>query len=144
MQDPNYPGAVSVAGAGKANELPDHFSDTPGTGFYLTFIAYGIHARFPSFAITCKAGSSQLSFRSYPRLDHTPSMVQTRSRPTCLDRRSVQWGAGARQLHEPSTEMRARLPREGGLFLGRDRIEQRAQAHGRIARNADHPEHDSR
>jgi pimeloyl-ACP methyl ester carboxylesterase len=164
MHDASYLGAVSVSGAGKLEELPDHFGNTPGVGFYLAFIPYGIHARFPEFAVkdmltpaamsryaaatdkgcwyngfalfsdlksgdilkkdwnknpwaqrffkenalgtvavtgplfviageadqsvpiegvrdtvakTCRAGSSQLSFRSYPGLDHTPSMVNS-------------------------------------------------------------------
>ena len=164
MQDPDYLGAVSIAGASRLDELLTHLGDTPGVGFYLAFMAYGIHARFPSFAVTdmltpaamqhypaastegcwyhgyalyagqtsrallkpnwtenpwlrrflrendlgtvavkgpllviageadvtvpleevrqtvaraCKVGSRQLSFRSYPGLDHDPSMAKT-------------------------------------------------------------------
>ena len=47
--DPNYLGAVSVAGAAHLQELFAHLSRTPGVGFYLAFMAYGIHARFPDF-----------------------------------------------------------------------------------------------
>ena len=52
LSDPDYLGAVSVAGASHPEELLLHLGDTPGVGFYLAFMAYGIHARFPSFAVT--------------------------------------------------------------------------------------------
>lgn len=52
LQDPDYLGAVSVAGAARLDELLTHLGGTPGVGFYLAFMAYGIHARFPSFAVT--------------------------------------------------------------------------------------------
>lgn len=52
LNDPGYLGAVSVAGASRQEELLTHLGDTPGVGFYLAFMAYGIHARFPSFAVT--------------------------------------------------------------------------------------------
>jgi pimeloyl-ACP methyl ester carboxylesterase len=52
LKDPDYLGAVSVAGAAHPEELLTHLGDTPGVGFYLAFMAYGIHARFPSFAVT--------------------------------------------------------------------------------------------
>lgn len=48
-RDPGYLGAVSVAGAARLQELLAHLSQTPGVGFYLAFMAYGIHARFPEF-----------------------------------------------------------------------------------------------
>jgi pimeloyl-ACP methyl ester carboxylesterase len=51
LRDPDYLGAVSVAGAAHPEELLTHLGDTPGVGFYLAFMAYGIHARFPSFAV---------------------------------------------------------------------------------------------
>ena len=47
--DPDYLGAVSVAGAAQLEKLFIHLSQTPGVGFYLAFMAYGIHARFPEF-----------------------------------------------------------------------------------------------
>ncbi len=52
LRDRDYLGAVSVAGAARPEELLTHLGDTPGVGFYLAFMAYGIHARFPSFAVT--------------------------------------------------------------------------------------------
>ncbi len=52
LHDPDYLGAISVAGAARPEELLTHLGDTPGVGFYLAFMAYGIHARFPSFAVT--------------------------------------------------------------------------------------------
>jgi alpha-beta hydrolase superfamily lysophospholipase len=52
LRDPDYLGAVSVAGAADPEQLLTHLGDTPGVGFYLAFMAYGIHARFPAFAIT--------------------------------------------------------------------------------------------
>jgi pimeloyl-ACP methyl ester carboxylesterase len=48
-RDPDYLGAVSVAGALRLKDLFTHLRDTPGVGFYLAFVAYGIHARFPEF-----------------------------------------------------------------------------------------------
>jgi pimeloyl-ACP methyl ester carboxylesterase len=48
-RDPDYLGAVSVAGALRLRDLFAHLRDTPGVGFYLAFLAYGIHARFPEF-----------------------------------------------------------------------------------------------
>ncbi|HEY1875735.1 MAG TPA: alpha/beta fold hydrolase [Steroidobacteraceae bacterium] len=48
-RDPDYLGAVSVAGALRLHELFAHLRATPGVGFYLAFMAYGIHARFPEF-----------------------------------------------------------------------------------------------
>ena len=50
--DPGYLGAVSVAGALQLHHLFTHLADTPGVGFYLAFMAYGIHARFPEFKPT--------------------------------------------------------------------------------------------
>jgi alpha-beta hydrolase superfamily lysophospholipase len=52
LADPGYLGAVSIAGAARPEELLAHLGDAPGVGFYLAFMAYGIHARFPSFAVT--------------------------------------------------------------------------------------------
>ena len=40
---------MSVAGAARLQELFAHLGETPGVGFYLAFMAYGIHARFPEF-----------------------------------------------------------------------------------------------
>jgi pimeloyl-ACP methyl ester carboxylesterase len=48
-RDPDYLGAVSVAGALRLHDLLAHLRATPGVGFYLVFMAYGIHARFPEF-----------------------------------------------------------------------------------------------
>jgi len=52
VRDPDYLGAVSISGAVRLEDLLSHLGDTPGVGFYLAFMAYGIHARFPSFAVT--------------------------------------------------------------------------------------------
>ena len=49
LHDPDYLGAVSVAGALRLHDLLIHLGNTPGVGFYLAFMAYGIHARFPEF-----------------------------------------------------------------------------------------------
>ena len=49
LHDPDYLGAVSVAGALGLHDLFIHLEHTPGVGFYLAFMAYGIHARFPEF-----------------------------------------------------------------------------------------------
>ncbi len=48
-RDPGYLGAISVAGALRPHDLFRHLDATPGVGFYLAFLAYGIHARFPQF-----------------------------------------------------------------------------------------------
>src|SRR5579872_6149583 len=45
--DPGYLGAVSVSGALQLHPLFTHMAETPGVGFYLAFMAYAIHARFP-------------------------------------------------------------------------------------------------
>jgi len=50
--DPGYLGAVSVAGAVQLEDLLTHLGETPGVGFYLAFMAYGIHASYPAFAVT--------------------------------------------------------------------------------------------
>jgi len=50
IQDPNYLGAVSVAGAARESDFFAHLDTTPGVGFYLAFMAYGLHARYPEFA----------------------------------------------------------------------------------------------
>jgi len=52
LKDADYLGAISVAGAARQEELLTHLGDTPGVGFYLAFMAYGIHARYPAFAVT--------------------------------------------------------------------------------------------
>jgi pimeloyl-ACP methyl ester carboxylesterase len=50
--DPDYLGAVSIAGAQRLHDLFVHLGSTPGVGFYVAFMTYGIHARFPEFAPT--------------------------------------------------------------------------------------------
>ncbi len=47
--DPGYLGAISIAGALQLHPLFVHMAETDGVGFYLAFMAYGIHARFPEF-----------------------------------------------------------------------------------------------
>ena len=49
LKDPNYLGAVSVAGVAREADFFSHLSSTPGVGFYLAFMAAGIHARYPEF-----------------------------------------------------------------------------------------------
>lgn len=49
LKDPNYLGAVSVAGVVRETSFFEHLSTTRGVGFYLAFMAAGIHARFPNF-----------------------------------------------------------------------------------------------
>jgi pimeloyl-ACP methyl ester carboxylesterase len=49
LKDPTYLGAVAVAGAVREEGFFDHLSTTPGVGFYLAFMAAGIHARHPEF-----------------------------------------------------------------------------------------------
>jgi pimeloyl-ACP methyl ester carboxylesterase len=49
LKDPNYLGAVSVAGVARESDFFSHLSSTPGVGFYLAFMAAGIHARYPEF-----------------------------------------------------------------------------------------------
>jgi pimeloyl-ACP methyl ester carboxylesterase len=49
LKDPNYLGAVSVAGVAREVDFFSHLSNTPGVGFYLAFMAAGIHARYPEF-----------------------------------------------------------------------------------------------
>lgn len=49
IRDPEYLGAVSVAGVIRGTDFFSHLSDTPGVGFYLAYMAYGIHARYPRF-----------------------------------------------------------------------------------------------
>ncbi len=49
LKDPDYLGAISVAGVVREVEFFDHLSNTPGVGFYLAFMAAGIHARYPEF-----------------------------------------------------------------------------------------------
>ncbi len=49
LNDPRYLGAVSVAGVAREVDFFAHLSNTPGVGFYLAFMAAGIHARYPEF-----------------------------------------------------------------------------------------------
>jgi len=49
LKDPNYLGAVSVAGVARETDFFAHLNDTPGVGFYLAFMAAGMHARYPEF-----------------------------------------------------------------------------------------------
>ena len=49
LKDADYLGAVSVAGVAREVDFFSHLSDTPGVGFYLAFMAAGIHARYPEF-----------------------------------------------------------------------------------------------
>jgi len=49
MRDPDYLGAVSVSGSAFFRKLISHFNQSAGGSFYLTYIAYGIHARYPAF-----------------------------------------------------------------------------------------------
>jgi pimeloyl-ACP methyl ester carboxylesterase len=49
LKDPNYLGAVSVAGVARETDFFSHLSNTAGVGFYLAFMAAGIHARYPEF-----------------------------------------------------------------------------------------------
>ena len=49
LKDPDYLGAVSVAGVAREADFFSHLSNTPGVGFYLAFMAAGIHARYPEF-----------------------------------------------------------------------------------------------
>jgi pimeloyl-ACP methyl ester carboxylesterase len=49
LKDPHYLGAVSVAGVAREVDFFRHLGDTPGVGFYLAFMAAGIHARYPEF-----------------------------------------------------------------------------------------------
>jgi pimeloyl-ACP methyl ester carboxylesterase len=49
LKDPDYLGAVSVAGVVREMDFFSHLSNTPGVGFYLAFMAAGIHARYPEF-----------------------------------------------------------------------------------------------
>jgi pimeloyl-ACP methyl ester carboxylesterase len=49
LRDPDYLGAVSVAGVAREVDFFSHLSNTPGVGFYLAFMADGIHARYPEF-----------------------------------------------------------------------------------------------
>jgi pimeloyl-ACP methyl ester carboxylesterase len=50
LKDPDYLGAVSVAGVARETDFFSHLSNTPGVGFYLAFMAAGIHARYPEFS----------------------------------------------------------------------------------------------
>jgi pimeloyl-ACP methyl ester carboxylesterase len=49
LKDPDYLGAVSVAGVAREVDFFKHLGNTPGVGFYLAFMAAGIHARYPEF-----------------------------------------------------------------------------------------------
>jgi len=47
--DPNFLGAVAVAPVNHLNRSLSHPNETRGAGFYLAWVAFGIHARFPQF-----------------------------------------------------------------------------------------------
>ncbi len=49
LKDPDYLGAVSVAGVARGIEFFGHLAATPGVGFYLAFMAAGVHASYPDF-----------------------------------------------------------------------------------------------
>ena len=50
MNDPNYLGAISVAGAANPKYVISQMGDTDSSAaFYLTYVAYAIHARTPQF-----------------------------------------------------------------------------------------------
>jgi alpha-beta hydrolase superfamily lysophospholipase len=49
LDDHDYLGAVSVAGAFDTLELMEHFNDAPDGSFYLAYITEGIQAQFPHF-----------------------------------------------------------------------------------------------
>jgi pimeloyl-ACP methyl ester carboxylesterase len=49
-EDPNFLGAIAVAPANHLERSLDHPNETRGAGFYLAWIAFGIHARMPQFA----------------------------------------------------------------------------------------------
>jgi len=49
LRDPDYLGAVSVAGVAREADFFSHLGNTPGVGFYLAFMAAGIEARYPQF-----------------------------------------------------------------------------------------------
>ncbi len=49
IDDPHYLGAVSVSGSASMRDLIEHVDRSQGGQFYLTYIAFGIHARYPKF-----------------------------------------------------------------------------------------------
>ncbi len=49
LRDPDYLGAVSVAGAGDLRAILAGMDDPQGMAFYLTYMAYAIHTQSPSF-----------------------------------------------------------------------------------------------
>ncbi|HLY54624.1 MAG TPA: lipase family protein [Stellaceae bacterium] len=49
IKDPDYLGAVSVAGAADLHAILERMGGSADAGFYLRFMAYGVHARFPEF-----------------------------------------------------------------------------------------------
>jgi alpha-beta hydrolase superfamily lysophospholipase len=49
LHDPDYLGAVSVAGAADLHEILTAMDDPQGMAFYLTYMAYAIHTQTPSF-----------------------------------------------------------------------------------------------
>ncbi|HUY83593.1 MAG TPA: alpha/beta hydrolase [Steroidobacteraceae bacterium] len=49
LGDPEYLGAVSVSGSGSLGDMMRHLNRSGGGAFYLTYFAYGIHARYPAF-----------------------------------------------------------------------------------------------
>jgi len=51
LRDPNYRGAVSVAGAADLRQILISMGDSgSAAAFYLDYMAYAVHAQFPSFA----------------------------------------------------------------------------------------------
>ncbi len=49
LRDSDYLGAVSVASGVREAGFFQHLNATPGLGFVLSYIAFGIHAQYPSF-----------------------------------------------------------------------------------------------
>ena len=49
IRDPHYLGAVAVSGSASMRDLIEHVDRSEGGQFYLTYIAFGIHARYPQF-----------------------------------------------------------------------------------------------
>lgn len=51
IMDPGYRGAVAVAAATHLRWLLDHPEASTGAGFYLAWIAYAVHTRYPQFRV---------------------------------------------------------------------------------------------
>ncbi len=49
IDDPHYLGAVSVSGSASMRDLIEHMDHSQGGQFYLMYIAFGLHARYPQF-----------------------------------------------------------------------------------------------